>query len=41
MNLETNGRTPSLQMDLRRDQLVRYNLRAQDVNDAVTTGLAG
>ena len=27
-------------MDLRRDQLVRYNLRAQDVNDAVTTGLA-
>lgn len=41
VNLETNGRTPSLQMDLRRDQLVRYNLRAQDVNDAVTTGLAG
>jgi cobalt-zinc-cadmium resistance protein CzcA len=41
VNLETNGRTPSLQMDLRRDQLVRYNLRAQDVNDAVTTALAG
>jgi cobalt-zinc-cadmium resistance protein CzcA len=41
VNLETNGRTPSLQMDLRRDQLVRYNLRAQDVNDAITTALAG
>jgi cobalt-zinc-cadmium resistance protein CzcA len=41
VNLETNGRTPSLQMDLRRDQLVRYNLRPQDVNDAVTTSLAG
>jgi heavy metal efflux system protein len=41
VNLETNGRTPSLRMDLRRDQLVRYNLRAQDVNDAVATALAG
>jgi cobalt-zinc-cadmium resistance protein CzcA len=41
VNLETNGRTPSLRMELRRDQLLRYNLRAQDVNDAVTTALAG
>jgi cobalt-zinc-cadmium resistance protein CzcA len=41
VNLETNGRTPSLRIGLRRDQLVRYNLRPQDVNDAVTTSLAG
>jgi cobalt-zinc-cadmium resistance protein CzcA len=38
---ETDGRTPQLQMDVKRDVLRRYNLQAAEVNRAVGTALAG
>jgi len=38
---ETEGRTPQLQIDVRRDMLLRYNLQAGEVNKAVNSALAG
>jgi len=38
---ETEGRTPQLQIDVKRDALRRYNLQAGEVNKAVTSALAG
>jgi len=38
---ETEGRTPQLQIDVRRDMLLRYNLQAGEVNKAVNAALAG
>jgi cobalt-zinc-cadmium resistance protein CzcA len=38
---ETEGRTPQLQIDVRRDMLRRYNLQASEVNKAVSAALAG
>jgi cobalt-zinc-cadmium resistance protein CzcA len=38
---ETDGRTPQLQMEVKRDVLRRYNLQAAEVNRAVGTALAG
>jgi cobalt-zinc-cadmium resistance protein CzcA len=38
---ETEGRTPQLLMNVKRDVLRRYNLQAGEVNRAVSTALAG
>ncbi|MDB6138771.1 MAG: czcA [Verrucomicrobiaceae bacterium] len=38
---ETEGRTPQLQIDVKRDMLQRYNLQASEVNKAVSAALAG
>ncbi len=38
---ETEGRTPQLQISVKRDVLRRHNLQAGEVNKAVTTALAG
>ena len=38
---ETEGRTPQLQISVKRDVLRRYNLQAGEVNKAVTAALAG
>lgn len=38
---ETEGRTPQLQINVKRDVLRRYNLQAAEVNKAVSAALAG
>ncbi len=38
---ETEGRTPQLQMNVKRDVLRRHNLQAAEVNRAVSSALAG
>ena len=38
---ESEGRTPQLQMDVKRDVLQRYSLQAREVNRAIETALAG
>jgi cobalt-zinc-cadmium resistance protein CzcA len=38
---ETEGRTPQLQMNVKRDVLRRYGLQAGEVNKAVSSALAG
>jgi cobalt-zinc-cadmium resistance protein CzcA len=38
---ETEGRTPQLQMNVKRDVLQRYSLQGGEVNKAVTAALAG
>ena len=38
---ETEGRTPQLQINVKRDVLRRYNLQAGQVNNAVSAALAG
>ncbi|MBI5772372.1 MAG: efflux RND transporter permease subunit [Verrucomicrobia bacterium] len=38
---ETDGRTPQLQINVKRDVLQRYNLQAGEVNNAVNAALAG
>ena len=38
---ETDGRTPQLQMNIKREVLRRYNLQAGEVNKAVHAALAG
>jgi cobalt-zinc-cadmium resistance protein CzcA len=38
---ETDGRTPQLLLDVKRDMLQRYNLQAGEVNKAVSDALAG
>jgi cobalt-zinc-cadmium resistance protein CzcA len=38
---ETEGRTPQLQINIRRDMLQRYGLQAAEVNKAVNAALAG
>src|SRR5437867_4039733 len=38
---ETEGRTPQLQINVRRDVLQRYSLQASEVNKAVNAALAG
>ncbi len=38
---ESEGRTPQLQMNVKRDVLRRYNLQANEVNKAVSSALAG
>src|SRR5881409_1881344 len=38
---ETEGRTPQLQMDVKRDVLRKYSLQAGEVNKAINTALAG
>jgi len=38
---ETEGRTPQLQIDVKRDALQRYSLQAGEVNKAVNAALAG
>ncbi len=41
VEFETDGRTPQLQIDVKRDALQRYNLQAGEVNRAVSAALAG
>jgi len=41
VEFETDGRTPQLQIDVKRDALQRYNLQAAEVNRAVNAALAG
>ena len=41
MEFETEGRTPQLQMNVKRDVLQRYSLQASEVNKAVNAALAG
>jgi cobalt-zinc-cadmium resistance protein CzcA len=41
VEFETEGRTPQLQMSIKRDVLRRYNLQAGEVNKAVHAALAG
>ena len=38
---ETEGRTPQLVIDVKRDMLQRYNVQAAEVNKAVSAALAG
>lgn len=38
---ETDGRTPQLQINVKRDALQRYGLQAAEVNNAVNAALAG
>jgi heavy metal efflux system protein len=38
---ETEGRTPQLQIDVKRDALQRYNLQAGEINNAVSAALGG
>ncbi len=41
VEFETEGRTPQLQIDVKRDALQRYSLQAAEVNKAVNAALAG
>ena len=41
VEFETEGRTPQLQLDVKRDALQRYNLQAAEVNKAINAALAG
>jgi len=41
VEFETEGRTPQLQLTVKRDVLRRHNLQAAEVNQAVTSALAG
>ena len=41
VEFETEGRTPQLQMNVKRDVLQRYSLQASEVNKAVDAALAG
>jgi len=41
VEFETEGRTPQLQMNVKRDLLQRYSLQASEVNKAVNAALAG
>jgi cobalt-zinc-cadmium resistance protein CzcA len=41
VEFETEGRTPQLQIDVKRDALERYGLQAAEVNKAVHAALAG
>jgi cobalt-zinc-cadmium resistance protein CzcA len=41
VEFETEGRTPQLQMNVKRDVLQRYSLQAGEVNKAVNAALAG
>jgi len=41
VEFETEGRTPQLQLTVKRDVLRRHNLQAAEVNHAVTSALAG
>jgi cobalt-zinc-cadmium resistance protein CzcA len=41
VEFETEGRTPQLQLNVKRDVLQRFNLHAREVNEAVETALAG
>jgi cobalt-zinc-cadmium resistance protein CzcA len=41
VEFETEGRTPQLQIDVKRDALRRYSLQAAEVNRAVHAALAG
>ncbi|MSU24409.1 MAG: efflux RND transporter permease subunit [Opitutus sp.] len=41
VEFETEGRTPQLQLDVKRDALRRYNLQAAEINRAVSAALAG
>lgn len=41
VEFETDGRTPQLQLDVKREALQRYNLQAAEVNRAVEAALAG
>ena len=41
VEFETEGRTPQLQLDVKRDALQRYGLQAAEVNKAVHAALAG
>ena len=41
VEFETEGRTPQLQIRIRRDVLQRYNLQAAEANRAIAAGLAG
>src|SRR5206468_801535 len=41
VEFETEGRTPQLQINVKRDVLQRYNLQAGEVNKAVNAALAG
>ena len=41
VEFETEGRTPQLQLTVKRDALRRHNLQAAEVNHAVTSALAG
>ncbi len=38
---ETEGRTPQLQINVKRDELRRYNLQAAEINKTVSAALAG
>jgi cobalt-zinc-cadmium resistance protein CzcA len=41
VEFETEGRTPQLQLQIKRDVLRRYNLQAAEVNQAIRVALAG
>jgi len=41
VEFETEGRTPQLQINVKRDVLRRYNLQAGEINKAVNAALAG
>jgi heavy metal efflux system protein len=41
VEFETEGRTPQLEMNVKRDVLQRYSLQSGEVNKAVATALAG
>jgi len=41
VEFETDGRTPQLQIDVKREALQRYSLQASEVNAAVNAALAG
>jgi len=41
VEFETEGRTPQLQMNVKRDVLQRYSVQASEVNKAVNAALAG
>jgi len=41
VEFEASGRTPMLEVQVDRDALIKYNVHAEEVNKAVTTGLGG
>jgi cobalt-zinc-cadmium resistance protein CzcA len=41
VEFETEGRTPQLQMQIKRDVLRRYSLQAGEANKAINAALAG
>src|SRR5207253_6729902 len=41
VEFETEGRTPQLQINVRRDMLQRYGLQAGEINKTVNAALAG